>query len=263
MNESPPILYAQKNGVATITFNREEKHHAFDDGFIAHFVETLNTIRHTPQVKVLVIQSTGRSFCAGADLQWMQRMVNYSHAENIADATALDTMMHSLATMSIPTVAVVQGACFGGALGLLACCHIVIASTKSTFCFSEAKLGLIPAVISPYVIRATGVRFAQKMFLTAERFDANTALQANLCHEIVEPEDLSTRANNVVQSLLDNGPSALKAINALCNEIAPIPSASIRTATCEAIAHIRTSDEAQEGIHAFFEKRTPNWKHHD
>lgn len=258
-DEKPPILVEKKQNVATITFNRPQKHHAFDDVFIATLTEALQELQNNEKISLLIIQSTGKSFCSGADLAWMKRMVNFTQAENQADAQKLDKLMYELSTLCIPTIAIVQGNCFGGALGIIACCDIVIASNQAKFCFSEARLGLIPAVISPYVIKATNERWAKKVFMTAEVFDASEALKNQLVHEIVAPESLFDYSKKLIDIMQQNSPNALREIKKLTLELKPIPDEALRTYTAKAIAKIRVSKQAQEGMLAFFEKRQPKW----
>lgn len=247
-------------GVATLTLNRPEVHNAFDDALIAQLNQEIDRLSRHPDVRLLVLNASGKSFSAGADLGWMKRMASYSQEANLADAAELERLMRSLYEFPRPTLAVVQGAAYGGAVGLVSCCDIAIASSSASFALSEAKLGLAPAVISPYVIAAIGARQASRYFLTAERFDAARAASLGLVHEVVTPEALGAQADALIHTLLANGPVALMACKRLLQEIAPASNAALRNYTTTLIASLRTSQEGQEGLGAFFEKRPPAWQ---
>ncbi len=250
-----------QRGVATLTLNRPEVHNAFDDALIAELNEAIDDFRTDPDVRILVLRAEGKSFSAGADLGWMKRMAACSHEENLADAQQLERLMHSLYAFPKPTIAVVQGAAFGGAVGLVSCCDIAIASDNASFSLSEAKLGLAPAVISPFVIATIGARQASRYFLTAERFTSACALQMQLLHDVVAADELDATADHLINSLLDNGPVALMACKALIRQVAPASDDDLRDYTTTLIASLRTSQEGQEGLTAFFEKRAPAWQH--
>lgn len=248
-------------GRATVTLNRPEIHNAFDDTLIARLTAELKQLEADPQVRVVLLAASGRSFSAGADLNWMRRMADYSREENLADAMGLAELMRTLDGLSRPTIALVQGAAFGGGVGLAAACDIVLATPRASFCLSEVRLGLIPAVISPYVIAAIGARQARRYFLTAERFDAAEGRRLGLVHEIVEAEDLKTRAESLSRTLLSNGPNALAAAKRLVADVAiAAPDERLLADTAERIAELRSSAEGREGLSAFFEKRQPSWK---
>jgi len=248
------------SGVATLTLNRPEIHNAFDDRLIANLVEELQLLEMNPKAKVVVLAANGKSFSAGANLEWMRRMAGYSRDENLADALDLAKLMKCLNGLAKPTVAKVQGAAFGGGVGLVACCDMVIASSKASFCLSEVRLGLIPAVISPYVVEAIGSRNARRYFLSAERFNAEEAFRIDLVHEVVEPESLDARVAEYCSVLLQNGPDAMAAAKRL---VAAVGRGAIdRTmiqVTAELIADTRASAEGVEGLTAFLEKRAPEW----
>lgn len=248
-------------GVATLMLDRPDVHNAFDDALIAELNSAIDRFRAHPDVRLLVLRANGRSFSAGADLAWMKRMAACSRDENIADAQELERLMHSLYAFPKPTMAVVQGAAFGGAVGLVSCCDIAIASDNASFSLSEAKLGLAPAVISPFVIAAIGPRQASRYFLTAERFSAERALDMELVHEVVAADELSAAAERMIATLLDNGPVALMACKALIRQVVPATDDEQRDYTTTLIASLRTSQEGQEGLSAFFEKRAPAWQH--
>ncbi|MEK9845558.1 enoyl-CoA hydratase/isomerase family protein [Thalassospira sp.] len=254
------ICEIAQNGVATITLNRPDIHNAFDDVLIADLTGKIETLDADPLVRVIILTGAGKSFSAGADLNWMKRMAGYSHAENLADSRALAKLMKVLNFASKPTIALVNGAAFGGGVGLAACCDIVIASDRASFCLSEVKLGLIPAVISPYVVEAIGVNQARRYFLSAERFNAETAKQIGLVHEIVAGNELTARGNEVANILLANGPAAMHAAKDLIYAVANKPiSDAVIDDTAHRIADQRASDEGREGVGAFLEKRPANW----
>ncbi|MFC3095841.1 enoyl-CoA hydratase/isomerase family protein [Alteromonas sediminis] len=249
------------NGVAYLTLNRPEKHNAFDDVLISKMTVYLQQAAGDDNVRVLVLQAEGKHFCAGADLTWMQRMVKYSEQENKDDAHRLAELLDTLYRLPKPTIARVQGAAFGGAVGLIACCDIAVASKLSKFCLSEVKLGLIPATISPYVMKAMGERIARRYFMTAEVFSSRRARRLGLISETVTEDSLDTTIEEIVSALLKNGPHAVSAAKALSHDIAgKTIDADMLIETSERIAHIRVSEEGQEGLSAFLEKRAPTWR---
>lgn len=256
------ILYEVDNrGVATITLNRPHKHNAFDDVLIKELTELFKQAGTDNQVRVLVLAANGKSFCAGADANWMKRMAGYSFEENVADARALATMLHTLNTLPKPTVAKVQGSAFGGAVGLIACCDMAIGSKMSKFCLSEVKLGLIPATIAPYVIDAMGKRTTRRYFTTAEVFSARRARRLGLLSEAVTEEELDSTVDELIEQLLKNSPDALSAAKKLIFDIADHngDDEELMEKTSLRIATIRVSEQGQEGLSAFLEKRRPNW----
>ncbi|KFC51410.1 enoyl-CoA hydratase [Halomonas sp. SUBG004] len=250
-------------GVARLTLNRPEVHNAFDDSLIAELnahLEKLHDLASSGDVRVMVLGSEGKSFSAGADLNWMKRMVDYDLEDNLADSRKLSALMHGLDTLPCPTVCRVQGAAFGGAVGLAACCDIVIASNKTKFCLSEVKIGLSPAVISPYVQRALGPRQTRRYALSAEIMDAPTALALGLAHQVVDPDALDSAVDAMIDTLLQGSPQAQRATKALLAAVAQAPdSDATREHTCQVIAKLRVSDEGQEGLASFFDKRRPAW----
>lgn len=245
--------------VAYLTLNRPDVHNAFDDRMIAELLDALNEVRVNDQVRAMVLQSNGKNFSAGADLGWMRSMAAKDYDENIADAGELSRLMQEIDELSKPTIALVQGAAFGGAVGLVACCDIALATPASSFCLSEVKIGLIPAVISPYVMRAIGTRQSRRYMVTAERFSADIAQQIGLVHDVVD--DLQSAVRPLLDTLVANSPAAVTAAKQLALDIDQQPlNAATRRVTIERIAAIRVSAEGQEGLSAFLEKRTPNWK---
>ncbi len=249
-----------ERGVATITLNRPDIHNAFDDTVIAALTNAFTHAANDPAVRVVVLAANGKSFCAGGDLNWMRRMAGYNYDENLQDSNALADMLRTLNFLPKPTIARVQGAAYGGGVGLVACCDIAVASRNSAFCLSEVKVGLIPATIGPYVVQAIGQRAARRYFTTAELISANTAHVLGLVSELVEPKELEAHVANIVTNLLRNGPNAIAEAKRLVLDIAgrEIDAAMIAD-TSERIAQTRGSDEGREGLSAFLEKRKPNW----
>ena len=255
------ILTEVDNGVGIVTMNRPERHNAFDDVLIRELIDAVGVMERDPAVRVLVISGTGKSFCAGADLNWMKRAATFTAEENRRDSQALAEMLRSLAQMGKPTVARVQGPAYGGGVGLVAACDIAIATFDAQFTLSEVKLGIIPSVISPHVIAAIGERYARRYMLTAERFSAAEAYRIGLIHEMVADEGaLDEAIGMIVDTLLKNGPEALKACKDLIRAVANRPiTAEVVEDTAARIAAIRTTPEAQEGMAAFLQRRKPNW----
>jgi methylglutaconyl-CoA hydratase len=262
----PPPAYAtigvdERDGIARLTLARPERHNAFDEKMIAELTQALSLIESTPRIRAVVLQGSGESFCAGADLAWMERMAGFSYEENVGDARALAHLLQALAALPKPTIARVHGPAYGGGVGLVACCDIAVAAVGATFALSEAKLGLIPATIGPYVIEAIGARAARRYFLTAERFDAAEARRIGLVHEVApSPEALDERVNQLLGQLMLAGPHAQAASKALVRAVAHRPiDERVIADTAERIAAIRASDEAREGIAAFLTRRSPAW----
>ena len=260
---SPPtvLLSTDPRGVATVSLNRPELHNAFDDALILRLIEVFEQLAADPGVRAVVLRGEGKSFSAGGDLNWMRRMAGYSHAENLADARELARLMSTLNRLPKPTVARVHGSVFAGGLGLVACCDIAVAEEATVFCVSEARLGLVPATISPYLVAAMGARTARRYFLTAERFSARDALRIGLIHEVAPAAGLDTAVAELVTALLEAGPNSQARSKRLIAEVAdrPIGEAVIEL-TVRAIAEARASEEAREGLAAFFEKRRPGWR---
>ncbi|MBI3452879.1 MAG: enoyl-CoA hydratase/isomerase family protein [Rhodospirillales bacterium] len=248
-------------GVATLTLNRPAVHNAFDDALIAELTAALKRLGADPAVRVVMLAANGKSFSAGADLNWMRRMAGYSEAENRRDAEALAELMRTLNFLPKPTVAKVQGPAYAGGCGLIAGCDIAIAADTAKFAITEAKLGLIPAVISLYVIAAIGERAARRYFLTAESFDAAEAVRLGLIHVAVAPARLDVAAERICDLLVANGPAALTECKNLVHRVSRRPvDETIIADTADRIARIRASAEGREGIAAFLEKRKPVWK---
>lgn len=260
-NDEKVLFEVNEHGVATVTLNNPEKHNAFDDDIIEQLTDIFNRLSSRDDISIMVLASQGKSFSAGADLGWMKRMANYSFEDNYNDANALALMLKALNFLPQTTIAKIQGAAFGGAVGLASCCDIVIASTKASFCLSEVKLGLIPATISPYVINAIGFKASRRYFQTAERFTADKAQQLGLVDEIVAPDELQKAVNTMITILLTNGSTARRQAKKLTQDFAfQTIDERLIADTSERIATIRVSPEGQEGLKAFFEKRSPNWQ---
>jgi methylglutaconyl-CoA hydratase len=249
-----------REAVALVALARPEVHNAFDDTLIAELTRALEALDSDAAVRAVVLLGHGRSFCAGADLNWMKRMAGFGRAENLADATALAAMLKTLHRLSKPTIARVHGSVFGGGVGLVACCDIAFAAHDATFSLSETKLGLIPATIGPYVVEAMGARHARRYFLSAERFTAAEAFRLGLVHDICPIDELDGRINELLGALLVAGPRAQAEAKALIRAVAarPIDDAVIAD-TAARIARVRGSPEGKEGVAAFLEKRPPAW----
>lgn len=259
--EKSVLFDVDSRGVATVTLNRPEKHNAFDDTIIAELTAIFKQVSLNDSIRVMILQATGKSFCAGADLNWMKRMAQYSYEENLADANALAEMLHTLHSLPKPTIARVQGAAFGGAVGLVACCDIAIGTKLSKFCLSEVKLGLIPATISPYVIDAIGARLARRYFMTAEVFSARRARRIGLLSEAVTYEEIDDEIESLVKHILGNGPEAVAAAKQLVFDVKDLElGEELLEKTSLRIATARVSEEGQEGLSAFLEKRPAKWQ---
>jgi len=246
-------------GVATLTLNRPELHNAFDDALIAALHAAFDGLRRRGDVRVLVLAGAGKSFCAGADLNWMRRMGEADPAVNEAGALAMAAMFEALDTLPCVTVARVHGAAFAGATGLIAACDVAIAAEDTRFAISEVRIGIAPATIAPYVLAAMGPRAARRYWLTGERFDAAEAVRIGLVHAAVPAADLDAAVAAVVAQALQNGPGALKACKALIRATAGPVTEEVRRETAARIAALRATPEGREGLASFLEKRRPAW----
>ena len=255
------MLEVTKNGgVARVTLNRPELRNAFDDALIAGLTKAFLEIERDASVRVMVLAGNGPAFCAGADLNWMKRMAGYGYDENLADARALAEMLAALDRLPKPTIARVHGPVFAGGTGLVAACDIAVGTPEAKFCLSEAKLGLSPATISPYVMRAMGERSARRYFLTAEVFDAEEALRVGMLSSLVPASALDSAVDELAKHLLAGGPEAHAKIKALIRAVAGRrPDDALVAETAQRIAEIRGSPEGKEGIAAFLEKRKASW----
>ena len=246
--------------VATIWMNRPDLHNAFDQDLIAELTAACKALDDDDDVRVVILAGRGKSFSAGADLNWMKRAADNGIDDNLDDARALARMLRALAEMRKPTIARVQGAALGGGMGLAAACDIAVASTKAVFATSEVRFGIIPSAISPYVLRAIGARQAYRYFQSAERIDAQRAREIGLVHEAVAPEELDAKVQEIVASLLQGGPLSQTAAKSLIRAVKNQPINDVLVEeTAHRIAHLRATPEAQEGIAAFLDKRQPNW----
>ncbi len=260
MTEQTVLIQISERGIATITLNNPAKHNAFDDKIIADLTAAFEQISNNKDVRVMILAATGKNFSAGGDLAWMRRMASYSYDENLKDSKALAKMFKTLNFLTVPTIARVQGVAFGGAVGLVSCCDMAVATPDASFSLSEVKIGLIPAVISPYVVSAIGRRAARRYFITAERFDAQTALKLGLVSKVVEKELLDHEIDKLAETLLANSPAAIVGAKQLIFDvIGRIIDDELIDFTCERIAEIRVSAQGQEGLTAFLEKRKPTW----
>ncbi len=251
---------ARHGGVARVTLNRPELRNAFDDALISSLTRTFMEIGKDPSVRVMILAGNGPAFCAGADLNWMKRMAGYGYDENLADAKALAEMLATLDRLPKPTIARVHGPVFAGGTGLVAACDIAVGTPEAKFCLSEAKLGLSPATISPYVMRAMGEREARRYFLTAEVFDAAEAFRIGMLSLVVPGEELDASIDSLVKHLLAGGPEAHARIKALIRAVAGRrPDDALVAETAKHIAEIRGSPEGKEGIASFLEKRKAAW----
>lgn len=254
------IQIEHQAGVATLWLNRPDKHNAFDEHLIAAITDALRALAGDDTVRAVVLAGRGRSFSAGGDLDWMRRAAGYGYEENLADANALATMLRTLAELPKPTIARVHGAALGGGMGLACACDIAVASEAAVFATSEVKFGLIPATIGPYVLRAIGARQAQRYFQTAERIDAARALQIGLVHEVTGEAALDTRIAEITTALRAGGPKAQAAAKRFIADVADrVIDDALVASTADAIARIRATEEAREGLTAFLEKRGAAW----
>ena len=252
------LLVEKKDGVARVTLNRPEVRNAFDDSLISELKKAFLEIGKDNTVRAMILAGSGPAFCAGADLNWMKRMAGYDYAANLRDAQALADMLAALDRMPKPTIARVHGPVFAGGTGLVAACDIAVGTREAKFCFSEAKLGLSPATISPHVIRAIGERAARRYFLTAEVFDAEEAHRIGML--TILTEKLDETIDGLLGHLLAGGPEAMRKIKELIRAVASRPLDDALVAeTAKHIAEIRVSPEGKEGIASFLEKRKPSW----
>ncbi len=246
--------------VATVTLTRPDVRNAFNDALIAELTQVFTALGARDDVRCIVLAAQGKAFCAGADLHWMRRMADYTREENIADAGKLAEMLRVLYTCPKPTIACVQGDVYAGGTGLVAACDIAVSVDTAGFCLSEVKLGLIPATVSPYVIRAMGPRAAHRYFLTAERFDAAEALRIGFVHAVVPADALQAKVAELTRALVSAGPQAVKICKRLVQDVAEREiDAGLVRATVEGIADIRASAEGREGVQSFLGKRQPAW----
>jgi methylglutaconyl-CoA hydratase len=247
--------------VARVYLNRPEVRNAFNDSVIAELTEAFACLGADPGLRAIVLGGHGKAFCAGADLNWMKSMAGYDWDQNRADAQRLAEMLWTVYSCPLPVVGRLQGDCYAGGMGLAATCDVLVAADGVHFCLSEARLGLLPATISPYVIRAMGEQQARRWFITAERFSAAQAQEMGLVHACVSAEALDETVDGIVEALVANGPAAVKACKRLVQDVAGRElSPELRAETARRIADIRASDEGREGVQAFLQRREPAWR---
>lgn len=251
---------AVNDRIARITLTRPEVRNAFNDEVIQQLKAAFESVGARDDVRAVVLAAEGPAFCAGADLNWMRRMADYTRDENLADAGQLAAMLKAIYECPKPTIAAVQGDVFAGGMGLVAACDMAVSVRTATYCLSEVKLGLIPATISPYVIRAMGARAAHRYFLTAERFSADEAHRIGFVHELVDADALDARVGDLAAALVSASPAAVRACKKLVQDVAEREiDAALIAATVEGIADIRASEEGREGVASFLQKRKPSW----
>lgn len=254
------LTIAVEGRVATVTLNRPEVRNAFNETTITELALAFDELGRREDVRAIVLAANGAAFCAGADLNWMKKMAGYSDAENLDDATRLADMLRTIYLCPRPVVAKVQGDCYAGGMGLVAACDIVVAAQEAHFCLSEVKLGLIPATISPYVVKAMGENAARRYFVTAERFPAHEAHRIGFAHEVVAADKLDEQVASIVKALVANSPNAVLEAKRLVREVAGKDvTDALLLDTAERIARIRASSEGREGVASFLEKRKPHW----
>lgn len=254
-------LEKDPRGFVTLWLNRPDKNNAFNADMIRELILAIEAVSTDTELRFLMLRGRGRHFSAGADLAWMQASAKLDHKANLDDARELAELMYKLNALDIPTLAVVQGAAFGGAVGLISCCDMALGSDDSQICLSEVRIGLIPAVISPFVVRAMGRRHARRYTLTAERISGHRALELGLLSECCSADEIELKVESWVSNLLQNSPQAMQASKSLLREVGcGVLSPALRDYTENAIAKIRVSPEGQEGLNAFLEKRTPAWQ---
>ncbi|MBL8320148.1 MAG: enoyl-CoA hydratase/isomerase family protein [Burkholderiaceae bacterium] len=257
-----PTLDIRRDGaVARVYLNRPELRNAFNDAVIAELTQAFRTLGADASLRAIVLGGHGKAFCAGADLNWMRAIGHYSWAQNKADAEGLAEMLWTVYSCPLPVVGRIQGDCYAGGLGLAAACDVLVAAEGVHFCLSEARLGLLPATIGPYVVRALGEQASRRYFVTAERFSAAEAHRLGFVHERVAAEALDAKVDEIAATLVANGPAAVKACKQLVHDVAGQPiMAALREDTARRIADIRASDEGRAGVQAFLHKRNPPWQ---
>jgi methylglutaconyl-CoA hydratase len=253
------ISYSPDKKIAKINLARPEVHNAFNEVMIAELTEVFSRISQDDSARVVVLTGNGESFCAGADLNWMKKMINFSYKQNLEDSLKLAELFYLMYSLPKPIIARVNGAAIGGGTGLVAVCDIAIAAEKARFSLSEVKLGLVPACISPYVIRKVGEGRCREFFLTGERLSANRALELGLVNQVVPLENLDQAVEEKAKQLISSGPKAIAMCKELLKKVPGMSFNEAKTYTADMIASMRIGDEGQEGMNAFLEKRKPKW----
>ncbi|MFQ5453689.1 MAG: enoyl-CoA hydratase-related protein [Candidatus Zixiibacteriota bacterium] len=253
------IKYEKKNQVAYVTFNRPEIHNAFNATLIKELLCLFEDIDKDDELRVVVLTGAGKSFCAGADLNWMRSVVNQTFEENLEESNELAELMNKIYSLTLPVIGKINGAAIGGGTGFVAVCDIAIAASSAKFSFSEVKIGVVPACIGPYVIKKMGEGKARELFITGERMSADRAFEVSLVNKVVDDEKLNDEVDSLVKSIISSGPQAVAMAKKLISEVPGMKPEEFKPYTAEMIARLRLSDEGQEGMDAFLNKRPPNW----
>lgn len=259
MTEFKTIKFEREDNIARVTLNRPEVHNAFNAVMISELNDVFQRIRDDKSLRIAVLTGSGKSFCAGADIKWLREIIGFSYEQNFEESLQLAEALHKLFIMPKPTIARVNGATIGGGVGLLTACDIAVASENAKFGLSEVKIGLVPAAISPYVVKKIGESRAREYFLTGKRIDAQKALNIGLLNDVVPADKLDGRIEELIDLLMTSGPEALAKCKQLVFQVQAMSLEEAKTYTAEVIARLRISDEGQEGMTAFLEKRTPKW----
>src|SRR6266478_2814612 len=254
-------LDVQRDGAtARVFLNRPEVRNAFNDAVIAELTEVFTDFPRDASLRAVVLGGHGKTFCAGADLAWMRAMADYDWEDNRADAGKLADMLWAVYSCPVPVIGRIHGDCYAGGVGLAAVCDVLVAAEDTHFCLSEAKLGLLPATIAPYVVKALGEQAARRYFVSGERFDAVTAKRLGFVHEVAAPEALDAKLDEILAAIVANGPAAVKACKLLVKDVAARAiTPELRADTAQRIADIRATDEGREGVQSFLNKRKPPW----
>lgn len=253
------IIYERREQVLWVTFNRPEVHNAFNVEMIEEMTEVVHRVKEDGAVRIVVLTGSGKSFCAGADLNWLREIVHYSFKQNLEESRALADVLHQLYALPKPTIAMVNGAAIGGGTGFLSACDIAVAAEEAVFGLSEVKIGLVPAAISPYVLRKIGESKAREYFLTGKRISAKKAYEIGLVNEVVSLEKLNESVDRLIENLLTSGPEAMAGCKELIMRTSNARIEDVKEFTANMIAGLRVSKEGQEGMASFLEKRKPNW----
>ncbi len=259
MQKYSTILFDIEDRIANITLNRPEVHNAFNNDLINDLYDVFENLKQDDDIRVIVITGNGKSFCAGADLNWMKSVINYSYEQNYKESLKLAKLMYLIFTHPKPIIAKINGTAIGGGVGLMSVCDILIASENAKFGLSEVKLGLVPAAISPFVMSRIGESWARELFVTGERITAKRAEEINLINKVVPPSELDNAVNEKVDLILKNGPDAIKMVKEMIFQVTQVKFPEIQEYTAKLIANLRLSEEGQEGMNAFLEKRKPKW----
>lgn len=253
------IKFNKDSGIGRVTFNRPEIHNAFNGSVITEMSHLFSQIENDDDIRMIVLTGEGKSFCAGADLNWMREVIRQSFDENLAESNALANLFHQIYSFKRPVIGRINGAAIGGGTGFVAVCDITIAARSAKFSFSEVKIGVVPACIGPYVIKKMGEGKARELFITGERMNAERAFQVGLINKVVDDDQLDYEVNQLIESILTSGPEAVAMAKKLVSEVPGMTAAQFKPFTADMIAHLRVSGEGQEGMAAFLEKRKPDW----